>query len=317
MIDVSHKSSTLRTAKASARLTMRPETIQTVRDGRVPKGDPLMVARVAATQAAKNTQAIIPYCHSMPLDFVGIDFTLSEDSIEVQAEVKVVWKTGVEMEAMTAATVAALTLYDMLKMIDEDLVIHDVRLVSKTGGKSDFKEVFANPLRAAVLILSDTVAKGLKRDTAGEAVAHTLRQKGISVEEVNVLPDDETAIAERLQYYADELKMGFVLTIGGTGLGPRDVTPEATLRIIEREIPGLADAMRSYGTMRTPHGMLSRALAGQRGRTIIVNLPGSERGAMESLSALLPALLHACRVVQGGDHAEMVSRKIDNASNPA
>src|ERR1035437_10136248 len=182
MIDVSQKSSTLRTAKASARLLVKPETIRAIREGRVPKGDPLMVARVAATQAAKNTQLIIPYCHPLPLDFVGIDFTLGEDSIEVRAEVKAVWKTGVEMEAMTAASVAALTLYDMLKMIDSDLVIRDVRLDSKTGGKSDFKEAFAVPLRAAVLILSDSVSTGLKRDTAGEAIAARLRAEGMIVE---------------------------------------------------------------------------------------------------------------------------------------
>src|ERR1035437_3212447 len=108
MIDISNKSSTLRTARASARVTMKPETIVAIHEGRVPKGDPLAVARVAATQAAKNTQLIIPYCHPLPLDFVGIDFVLGNDSIEVLAEVKAVWKTGVEMEAMTAAAVAAL-----------------------------------------------------------------------------------------------------------------------------------------------------------------------------------------------------------------
>lgn len=310
MIDVSHKSSTLRTAKASARLVVKPETIQTIREGRVPKGDPLMVARIAATQAAKNTQLIIPYCHSLPLDYVGIDFSVGDDSIEVRAEVKAVWKTGVEMEAMTAATVAALTLYDMLKMIDSDLMIQDVRLDAKTGGKSDFKEAFATPLRAAVLILSDSVSTGLKRDTAGEAITARLRTEGMIVEDTSLLPDDETLIAEQLRLYADELKLDIVLTTGGTGLGPRDVTPEATRRIIDREIPGLAERLRSFGSQRTPHGSLSRAIAGQRGKTLIVNLPGSERAAIESLTVLLPALLHACKIVQGGEHIEAVSRSL-------
>ncbi len=310
MIDVSSKSSTLRSARASARLTMNAQTILAIREGRVPKGDPLMVARVAATQAAKNTQLIIPYCHSMPLDYVGIDFSIGENSVEVQAEVRAVWKTGVEMEAMTAASVAALTLYDMLKMIDDDLVIHDVRLDSKTGGKSDFKEAFRTPLRAAVLILSDTVAAGSKRDTAGEAVASRLRDRGIDVTDITVLPDDITPISEKLRMYADELKLDMVLTTGGTGLSARDLTPEATRQILDREIPGLAEMLRTYGTSRTPHAAVSRAIAGQRGKTIIVNLPGSERGAVESLTAILPALLHACSMVLGGIHTESVSRSI-------
>jgi molybdenum cofactor biosynthesis protein MoaC len=313
MIDVSHKSSTLRTALASARLTMKPETIQAIHEGRVPKGDPLMVARVAATQAAKNTQLLIPYCHPLPLDFVGIDFSLGEDYIEVRSEVKAVWKTGVEMEAMTAAAIAALTLYDMLKMIDSDLVIHDVRLDSKTGGKSDFKEAFVTPLRAAVLVLSDSVAAGSKRDTAGEAIASRLRSEGIGVEDITVLPDEVLRIVDRLRFYAETLELDLILTTGGTGLGPRDVTPEATRQIIDREIPGLAEALRSFGSSRTPPAMLSRAIAGQRGKTIIVNLPGSERGAVESLTALLPALLHACKMVQGGDHVEAVSRSMSDS----
>ena len=308
MIDVSQKSSTLRTARASARLRVKPETVRAIHEGRVPKGDPIMVARVAAIQAAKNTQLLIPYCHPVPLDFVGVDFSIGDDYIEVRSEVKALWKTGVEMEAMTAVSVAALTLYDMLKMIDGDLAILDVRLESKTGGKSDFKEDFHVPLRAAVLVLSDSVAAGSKRDTAGEAIAARLRVEGIVVEETGVLPDEEAQIAERLRAYADEWRLDFVFTTGGTGLGARDVTPEATRQVLDREIPGLAEMIRAHGSQRMPHAALSRAIAGERGETIIVNLPGSERGAIESLTALLPAILHACKIVRGGDHVEAISR---------
>ncbi len=310
MIDVSGKSSTLRTARARARLTVARETISAIREGRVPKGDPLMVARVAGTQAAKNTQLLIPYCHSLPLDYVGIDFALGEDSVEVCTEVKAVWKTGVEMEAMTAATVAALTLYDMLKMIDAAMEIRDVRLEAKTGGKSDFRHRFDRGLRAAVLVLSDSVASGSKKDTAGEAVSQMLTDTGVIVDEIAVLPDDKPLIISWLRRASDEDHLDFVITTGGTGLGPRDVTPEATRSILDREIPGLAEIARYYGSARTPHSVLSRALAGQRGTTIIVNLPGSERGATESLHAMLPALLHACQMVNGAGHLETFSRSI-------
>ena len=313
MIDVSRKSSTLRTARASARVSVKLETNRAIQEGRVPKGDPLIVARVAAIQSAKNTQLIIPYCHPVPLDFVGVEFSLGDNYIDVRTEVKAVWKTGVEMEAMTAASTAALTLYDMLKMIDNDLVIEEVRLESKTGGKSDSKEAFATSLRAAVLVLSDSVAAGVKRDTAGEAIAKFLQEKGLTLQIKEVVPDDEYLIAERLIHYADELEVDLILTTGGTGLGPRDVTPEATGRIIERAIPGLAEALRNFGSARTPHASLTRALAGQRGKTIIVNLPGSERGAIESLDAIMPALLHACVIILGGEHAEATNRVVNSS----
>ncbi len=142
MRDISSKSNTLRTASAEARVDMSAGTLQLLREGRLPKGDALPVAKVAAIQAAKNTSQLIPYCHSLPIDFVGVTFEFTENSIFIRTEVKAVWKTGVEMEALTAASVAALTIYDMTKMIDDDVIIREVRLISKRGGKSDIHEEF-------------------------------------------------------------------------------------------------------------------------------------------------------------------------------
>src|SRR5579884_4283647 len=118
MRDVSAKPVTRRTATAQATLRAQPDTIRTIREGRLPKGDPLPVAKVAAVQAAKNTSQIIPYCHPLPVDFVGVEYNLTGESIEITTTVKAVYKTGVEMEALTAASVAALTIYDMTKMLD-------------------------------------------------------------------------------------------------------------------------------------------------------------------------------------------------------
>lgn len=139
MRDVSEKTETLRTAIARAQLKLSPKTLEAIRRHEVPKGDPLEVAKVAAVLAAKNTPQIIPYCHTLPVEFVGVEHELGEDIVVTTVTVKTHYKTGVEMEALAAASVAALTIYDMLKMLDPAMEIISVKLLSKTGGKSDFK----------------------------------------------------------------------------------------------------------------------------------------------------------------------------------
>lgn len=302
MLDISKKTKTLRTATAQASLKLRPETIELIRQNRIPKGDPLTVAKVAAIQAAKNTSYLIPYCHPLPLDFVDCKFEIIEGRIEIETFVKAIYKTGVEMEALTAASVAALTLYDMMKMLDETMEIVGVKLVSKKGGKSDFKETFERPLKAAVLVMSDSIASGKKDDLSGRLIVERLQKEGVDVVEYKIIPDDTEEIQRLLIQYADEMKIDLVLTTGGTGFSPRDFSPEATRKIIEREIPGIPDTLRAYGQERTPYSMLSRGLAGIRGTTIMVNLPGSKKGVADSLDALFPALLHSFKMLWGGGH---------------
>lgn len=138
MRDISEKSVTQRTAIARAIVRARKSTIDLVRKNKVPKGDPLPVAKIAAVYAAKNTGQMIPYCHPLPVDFADCTFKVGKNTIEITTEVKATYKTGVEMEALTAASVAALTVYDMLKMVDAAIEIESVSLLKKTGGKSDF-----------------------------------------------------------------------------------------------------------------------------------------------------------------------------------
>ena len=299
MLDISHKYPTLRSAVAEAKLSLLPETVVAVKNRQVPKGDPLEVARAAAVLAAKNTPALIPYCHPIPIEFVGLDFDLGESSVTVQATVKAIAATGVEMEALTAATVAALTLYDMLKMLDRTMAIEGVRLVKKRGGKSDFKESLERPLQAAVIVMSDSIASGEKTDTSGRMIEERLQKEGLEVVEYQVVPDEPAQIVRLIQNLADERSVDLIITTGGTGFSPRDRTPEAMEKLLEREIPGIPEAIRAYGQQRTPYSMLSRARAGIRGKTLIVNLPGSRKGVAESLDFLFPAILHAFPMIWG------------------
>lgn len=295
MRDVSHKFTTKRTARACATLTMMPSTRAAVTEGRVPKGDPLPIAKAAAVMAAKKTTEWIPYCHNIPIEFVGVDFVLYEDRIEVFVEVTSIAKTGVEMEAMTAASAAALTLYDMLKMLDEEMEIVGIRLLEKKGGKTDFPRL--EGWTSAVIVASDRASQGGYEDKSGEILVRGLSGFG-SVEPVKVVvPDEIEAIRGALSAFCAS-GVGLVLVTGGTGLGQRDVTPEAVEALLDRRLPGVEEAFRNYGQSRNPLAMLSRSVAGVKGRTIVVCLPGSPKACEEAISALFPPLLHALEVLQ-------------------
>lgn len=302
MIDTSDKYETFREAKAEARVKMSKGTLETVKKGAVPKGNVLEMARTAGVLAAKKTSELIPLCHPLPIDFVGIDFEIKEEEIVIRSDVRAIWRTGVEMEALMAASVAALTIYDMLKPLDQHLVIENIVLFEKKGGKSDFLTKYAKPLRAGVLVISDSTFQGKREDKSGKIICRKLEDYSIDIKVYKILPDNKDMISQELKRLSDEEKLDMIFTSGGTGLGPKDITPEATAEVIERTAPGLTEAMRNYGQKRTPYSMLSRNISGVRGLTLIVNLPGSSRGAKESMDSLLPGIFHAIKMIRGGGH---------------
>jgi cyclic pyranopterin phosphate synthase len=302
MYDISWKYDTLREASAQAKILLSKESIQAIKEGKVPKGDVISVARTAGIIAAKRTGEIIPLCHNIPVDHVSIDFELGENEMIIRSNVKSVWKTGVEMEALTAVAVASLTVYDMLKPIDENIIISEIKLLYKKGGKSDFKAELERKIRAAIVVISDSVSAGTREDRSGRVIEEELKKWNVEVVSYKILPDEMDQIEKELIRLADELKVDLILTTGGTGLGPRDVTPEATKKVIEKEVPGIIEAARMYGQRRTPLSMLSRAIAGVRKNTLIINMPGSPRAAREYMTVLFPAIFHAYLMLEGGGH---------------
>jgi molybdenum cofactor biosynthesis protein MoaC len=302
MFDVGIKPDSYRTAKAKAVLNIDAKTAVLIRQGKSPKGDIVEAAKIAATLGAKKTSDLIPYCHPIPIDHIKVQVSVKSKAIEVDVQVKSIWKTGMEMEALSGACIGALTIYDMLKPIDDTLFISSVKLVEKSGGISQFRIKDRNAIRAGVIVVSDSVATGKRADKSGKLIVKTLKDRNINVVKYQVVPDDSSIIEELLIKYSDDLNLNLILTTGGTGLGPRDITPEATRKVIEREITGIAEGSRAYGQRRTPLSMLSRGIAGVRGKSLIINIPGNSKAVTESLDFLFPGLEHAFKMMEGHGH---------------
>lgn len=302
MNDITHKIHSYRHAIAEATVRVsRAETIEAILGRTVPKGDVFEASRIAGLLGIKRTSDLIPDCHPLPVEHAVISHAINGLDIRIQVEVATIYRTGVEVEAMHGASVTALTMYDMLKPIDKGVEIHHIRLVGKKGGKGAFGQQGQRPLSAAVLVCSDSIAAGTKTDTSGRTIVEKLEKLGVAVRHYAIIPDEVEAIRTNVLAQCaagDDL----VILTGGTGLSARDVTPEALRPLLDREIPGVAEAARQYGQERMPYAMLSRSLAGLRGETLILGLPGSVRGATESMDALFPYLLHVFDILAHTRH---------------
>lgn len=303
MNDITHKIFTRRKATAQATLTVsRPETITAIEDRQVPKGDIFEMSRAAGLLAIKKTSDVIPDCHPLPIEYAAIRSSIQGMEIHIEVEVHAIYRTGVEVEAMHGAAITALTMYDMLKPIDKGVEIGTIRLSGKKGGKSQFKDHIGLGLKAAVVVCSDSITAGSKSDKAGLAIRDHLAQWEVDVNHYSIIPDEPDAIRQTVGQMTGETDIDLLIFTGGTGLSPRDNTPETIRPLLDREIPGIMEAARAYGQDRTPYAMLSRGIAGMKGKTLILTLPGSTNGALETMDALFPYVLHIFKVAQGMRH---------------
>ncbi len=316
MRDITHKINTLRTSVASAVLYITDPTALKIKQDELPKGNLFDVARAAAFLGAKATPQLLPHCHPVNIDGMDVEFDyiypdshpayflgeqLTRVGIQITVSAKSIGRTGIEMEALTAVSVAALELYDMLKPVDKHLKISHVRLVNKTGGKSDNDRFLAPLATCAVLVCSDAAAAGRRQDNSGKKIKEMLLATGAQVLDYQIVADEKLDIQRVVREWSN-VGIQFIFTTGGTGLGPRDVTVDAVSELLEKTANGIAEAMRNHGQQRTPLAMMSRSVAGTIGSSFIVTLPGSTNGVKECLEAVLPALFHVRKMMVGGGH---------------
>ena len=326
MVDVSRKPGTLRIARAEGVIQLRDETIKALTAGELPKGNVLTTAKLAGIQAAKSTAQLIPLCHPLTLDWVDLDFEMEVDRIRITSVVKARESTGLEMEALTAVSVAALTIYDMCKAIDSQMRIDDIHLIEKTGGTSDrtspptaeagqnrgrdkasthphqvHRETPVFRPRTGIIVLSDAVSAGRRADSSGRILKDGFEAAGCSVAPVVVLPDEpEQLLAAAKKMLADGVEL--LITAGGTGLGPRDQTIPTLEPLFESRLPGVEQALHAYGRGMIKTAMLSRLATGTIDGSIVVCLPGSPAAARDALQVLIPTLFHAFDIMRGGSH---------------
>ncbi|MEM6642835.1 MAG: bifunctional molybdenum cofactor biosynthesis protein MoaC/MoaB [Bacteroidota bacterium] len=298
MVDITHKSNTLRiaTAQAIVKVSMK-ETIKAIEEKQVPKGDVFAASKAAGLLGIKKTADLLPDCHPLPIEFADIQYEIDNLEILIKVTIKTIYKTGVEVEAMHGASVAALNIYDMLKPLDPGVEIGSIRLLSKKGGKSQNRSAVKG-ISAAVVVCSDTVSRGEKEDRAGKKLIEILSGYGIAQTTIQVIPDEPAQIREIAEHNYHDL----LIYTGGTGVGPRDCTPDTILPLLDTRLPGVEETIRRFGQDRMPFAMLSRSVVGVKDGNVILCVPGSTNGARESMEAILPGLFHIFHVLKGGRH---------------
>ncbi len=301
MFDITDKIKTLRVARARAILKISPQTIEKIKNKKTPKGDIFEISKAISASSAKKTAEILPFCHNIPVEWVGFEYKIEGEEIIIEVTVKTISRTGCEMEALFSVSCVALNIYDMLKPIDKNIEIREIKLIEKKGGKSDFKEEIPEDFKAGVLVISDSVYAGKKEDKSGKIIFDILKKNGVKEIEYKIVPDEKELIEREVLLWCEK-KFNIIITTGGTGLSPRDVTPEAIKPLIEKDISSIMEAARIYGYERTPYAMLSRGIAGIRGKTLILTLPGSSKGAKESMDALFPYVFHLFKMMEGKPH---------------
>lgn len=299
MKNVGMKPDSLRSATATATFHAPDHCLQRIADRDTEKGDPQASARIAGILAAKRTDELLPLCHPLPIHAAEVYFSIEADHVAITTEVHTIGPTGVEMEALTAASMAALTLYDMLKPYAEaeELAIGNTHLADKKGGKSDYRRTLKSPLAACVLMVSNPVADGNKPDTAGRQVADGLAKAGCTPLDYQILPDDQDQVGNAIDA-AVARDTPLIVTVGGTGIGPRDRVVETVEPRLTTPMPGLMEAARAFGQQRTPYAVLSRGVSGFIGQSLTLTFPGSRAGSEQTLAALLPSVIHVLEIHQ-------------------
>jgi cyclic pyranopterin monophosphate synthase len=316
MANITKKMPTFRRAIAMGRIQVGEAGFDPIQKGALPKGDVLKLAEIAGVQGAKNAWQQIPLCHPLPLEHVALYLELEKKTYSVlaYAVVSATAKTGVEMEAIAAINAALLTVYDLTKPVEPALNISDVRLLLKEGGKKGlwvhpdglpptlkgFLPKTSDPLlekrTVAVITLSDRAYRKEYEDKSGLILQKNLKELGYTIKEYRVLPDEASLLEDKLTELSGNVDL--IITTGGTGISPRDITPETLSKLAHIEIPGIGELLRSAGSNYISTAWLSRSIAVVMNKTLVVALPGNPNAVKESLEAIKKILPHALEHVQ-------------------
>jgi cyclic pyranopterin phosphate synthase len=297
MVDITNKSNTLREATAQAIVRVGSQaTIDMIHADQIPKGNVFEMSKAAGLLGVKKTSDLLPDCHPLPIEFTGIEYEIAGLEIKILMTVKTIYKTGVEVEAMHGASIVALNMYDMLKPVDKQIEISQIKLLKKKGGKSSYKRP-VNGLSVKIVVCSDSVSQGEKEDRGGKLIVEKMEEYGLRTEYI-IIPDDVTTIEKEVKNIQTDL----LIFTGGTGVGPRDFTPDAVRPLLDATLHGVEEEMRRYGQERMRYAMLSRSVAGIKGGKVVLAIPGSTGGVSDALDALFPHLFHVFHVLKGGNH---------------
>ena len=299
MVDVTEKTPSIRRARAEGIIMLQADTINLIQNEAMPKGNVLTAAKIAGIQAAKKTWDMIPMCHQLNLSFVNLEFELDREQIMIRSIVKTRESTGVEMEALTAVSTAALTIYDMCKAVDKTMTISAIKLVEKIGGKSDHAIEYRP--RVGIITMSDSISAGKSEDRSGPMLLKGFTDSGCKGDHQKVLPDGSEELIPTIEAWIQD-GVELIITTGGTGLSPRDLTIQMVENNFDSRLPGIEQALHAYGRGKVKTAMLSRLTAGVVKGTIVVCLPGSTGAAKDALKVLIPTIFHSFHMMKGEKH---------------
>ncbi len=322
MIDVGGKTPTHRIAAAEGRIRVGEQAFSLIAQRSLPKGDALVLAEVAGIQGAKMASQLLTLCHPMGLDQVQILTELEPEthSVRVSCIASTHAKTGVEMEALAGVNAALLTIWDLTKMVEPDLQIDDVRLLAKSGGKSGLwlnpagipdwvRNKVAPPAHktligvvAAVITLSDRAAAGIYEDKATPVAKALLESLGAQVSGTYLIPDEPAELTKTIESIRGDTHTRLIITSGGTGVAPRDQTPETITAIADRVIPGIGEQLRLYGAQFTPFSWSSRSIGATIGNILVVTLPGNPKAVREGIECLQKQIPHLISTIDNIKH---------------
>ncbi|MDP7027958.1 MAG: bifunctional molybdenum cofactor biosynthesis protein MoaC/MoaB [Candidatus Marinimicrobia bacterium] len=299
MVDVTEKTPSIRRARAEGIIMLQADTINLIQNEAMPKGNVLTTAKIAGIQAAKKTWDLIPMCHQLNLSFVDLEFELNREQIMIRSIVKTREATGVEMEALTAVSTAALTIYDMCKAVDKTMTISAIKLVEKIGGKSGHAIEYRP--NVGIITMSDSISAGKSEDRSGPMLLKGFTDSGCKGDHQKVLPDGSEELIPTIEAWIQD-GVELIITTGGTGLSPRDLTIQMVENNFDSRLPGIEQALHAYGRGKVKTAMLSRLTAGVIKGTIVVCLPGSTGAAKDALKVLIPTIFHSFHMMKGEKH---------------